>query len=78
MLNCPYHDVSVRLACLGKGVIFAVQTVIDKHDSKGQLKLLFPTEPWERRLYINPRVEPASATAIASFVTRALNSAGSR
>lgn len=71
---CPYHDVRVRLACRGKGVIFAVQTVIDKHDPRGQLKLLFSTDPWERRLYINPRVDPVSATAIASFVTRALSS----
>lgn len=78
ILHCPYHDVRVRLACSGKGLVFAVQTVIDKHDSKGQLKLLFPTEPWERRLYINPRLEPASSTAIASFVTRALNSSGGR
>jgi LysR family transcriptional regulator, low CO2-responsive transcriptional regulator len=78
ILHCPYHDVRVRLACRGKGVIFAVQTVIDKHDPQGQLKLLFPTEPWERRLYINPRLEPASTTAIASFVTRALNSTGVR
>lgn len=75
ILYCPYHDVRVRLACRGKGLIFAAQSVVDKHDLRGQLRLLFPTEPWERRLYINPRVEPASATAIASFVTRVLNSA---
>lgn len=72
MTHCPYHEVRVRLACRGKGVIYAAQTVIDKHDPRGQLKLLLATEPWERRLYINPRVEPASATAIANFVTRAL------
>lgn len=71
---CPYHDVRVRLACRGKGVIFAVQSVIDNHDARGQLRLLFPADPWERRLYINSRVEPSSATAIASFVTRALGS----
>jgi DNA-binding transcriptional LysR family regulator len=69
---CPYHDVRVRLACRGKGVIFAVQSVIDNHDSRGQLRLLFPADPWERRLYINSRVEAASTTAIASFVARAL------
>lgn len=73
--HCPYHDVRVRLACRGKGVIFAVQSVVDKHDPRSQLRLLFPTDPWERRLFINSRVEPASATAIASFVTRALSSA---
>ena len=72
---CPYHDVRVRMACRGKGVIFAVQSVVDKHDPRGQLRLLLPSDPWERRLYINPRVDPSSATAIASFITRALSSA---
>jgi DNA-binding transcriptional LysR family regulator len=70
----PYHDVRIRLVCRGKGVTFSVQSVIDRHDPRGQLRLLFPTTPWEQRLYINPRVEPASATAVASFVTRALSS----
>jgi DNA-binding transcriptional LysR family regulator len=69
----PYHDVRIRLVCRGKGVTFSVQSVIDRHDPRGQLRLLFATAPWERRLYINPRVEPASATAVASFVSRALN-----
>lgn len=69
----PYHDLRVRLACRGKGVLFAAQSVIDKHDVRGQLRPLFPMEPWERRLYISPRVEPATATAVASFVTRALS-----
>jgi DNA-binding transcriptional LysR family regulator len=68
----PYHDVRIRLVCSGKAVTFSVQSVIDSHDPRGQLKLLFPMAPWERRLYINPRVERASATAVASFVTRAL------
>jgi DNA-binding transcriptional LysR family regulator len=68
---CQYHDVRIRLACRGKAVTFSVQSVIDKHDPRGQLRLLFPMTPWERRLYINPRVDPASAAAIASFVTRA-------
>jgi DNA-binding transcriptional LysR family regulator len=72
-VHCPYHDVRIRMACRGKGVVFAIQSVVDKHDPRGQLRLLFPTDPWERRLYINPRVEPASATAIASFVSRALS-----
>jgi DNA-binding transcriptional LysR family regulator len=69
----PYHDLRVRLACRGKGVVFAAQTVVDKHDPRGQLRLVFPMEPWERRLYISPRVDPATATALASFVTRALS-----
>jgi DNA-binding transcriptional LysR family regulator len=75
---CQYHDVRIRLACKGKGVTFSVQSVIDRHDPRGQLKLVFPMTPWERRLYINPRVEPASATAVASFVTRALSSKPAR
>jgi len=70
---CQYHDVRIHMVCRGKAVTFSVQSVIDKHDPRGQLRLLFPTTPWERRLYINPRVEPSSATAIASFVTRALH-----
>ncbi len=69
----PYHDVRIRLVCSGKGVTFSVQSVIESHDPRGQLRLVFPTTPWERRLYINPRVEPASATAVTSFVTRALS-----
>jgi DNA-binding transcriptional LysR family regulator len=69
---CQYHDVRIRLVCRGTGVTFSVQSVIDRHDPRGQLRLIFPMAPWEQRLYINPRVEPASATAVASFVTRAL------
>jgi DNA-binding transcriptional LysR family regulator len=69
---CQYHDVRIRLVCRGTGVTFSVQSVIDRHDPRGQLRLIFPMAAWERRLYINPRVEPASATAVASFVTRAL------
>ncbi len=42
----PYHDLRVRLACRGKGVLFAAQSVIDKHDLRGQLRPLFPMEPW--------------------------------
>lgn len=68
----PYHDLRVRLACRGKGVVYAAQSVVDRHDTRKQLRMLFPTEPWERRLYISPHVDPASAAAVASFVTRAL------
>jgi DNA-binding transcriptional LysR family regulator len=68
----PYHDLQVRLACRGTGVIYAAQSVIDKHDPRGMLRPLMLTEPWERRLYISPRVKPSVAAAIASFVTRAL------
>lgn len=68
----PYHDLQVRLACRGKGVLFAAQSVIDKHDLRGLLRPLLLMEPWERRLYISPRVKPTTAAAIASFITRAL------
>jgi DNA-binding transcriptional LysR family regulator len=68
----PYHDLRVRLACRGKGVLFAVHSVVEKHDEHGQLRLLFPMAPWERRLYINPRVDPATAAAVAQFVRSAL------
>jgi DNA-binding transcriptional LysR family regulator len=70
---CQYHDVRIRMACRGKGVTFSVQSVIDRHDPRSQLRLLVPMRPWERRLYISPRVEPATATAVASFITRALS-----
>jgi DNA-binding transcriptional LysR family regulator len=69
----PYHDLRVRLACRGRGVVFAAQSVIDKHDQHGQLRLLFATDPWERHLYINPRLESAAAAAVAGFVSRALS-----
>jgi DNA-binding transcriptional LysR family regulator len=72
---CQYHDVRIRLVCRGKAVTFSVQSVIDRHDPRSQLRLIFPMTPWERRMYINPRVERASATAIATFVTRALAAA---
>ncbi len=58
----------------GKGVTFSVQSVIDSHRrARATAFVVSHAESWERRLYINPRVEPASATAVASFVTRALN-----
>lgn len=69
---CQYHDVRIRMAIQGKGVTFSVQSVVDAHDPRGQLRRVFATEPWERRAYIDPRVDPVSATAIASFITRAL------
>jgi len=68
----PYHDLRVRLACRGKGVLFAVHSVVEKHDEQGLLRLLFPMAPWERRLYIHPRVDPATAAAVARFVKDAL------
>lgn len=74
----PYHDLRVRLACRGKGVVFAAQSVIERHDPRRQLRMLFPTDPWERRLYISPHVDPASAAAVASFVTRALAAPSAR
>jgi hypothetical protein len=70
--------VRVRLACRGTGVVFAAQSVIDKHDARGELALLFPMEHWERRLYINPRVEPVVAMALASFISRALSASTSQ
>lgn len=70
---CQYHDVRIRLVCRGKGVTFSVQSVVDRHDARRQLRLVFPMAPWERRLYVNPRVEGATATVVASFVTRALS-----
>lgn len=71
---CPYHDARIELACRGRGVTFALQSVIDCHDRGRQLRLLLPMEPWERCLYIGPRVERNSAAAVSSFIARALRS----
>jgi hypothetical protein len=68
----PYHDVRIRLVCRRRGVTFTLQSIVERHDPRDQLKLVFATQPWVRRLYISPRLEPASATAIASFLTRVL------
>lgn len=71
----PHHDVRIRVACRGKGVVFAAQSVVDRHDLRRQLRLLYPTADWERHLYIGTQVDSASATAIADFFTRALAAA---
>ena len=68
-----YHDVMIHMACQGRGAVFTLQSMIDSHDERRQLRLAFATAPWERRVYIDPRVEPAVATAVASFFTRALD-----
>jgi len=68
----PYHELRVRLACRGRGVLFDVQSVVDKHDTRGVLRLMFPTEPWERRLFISPRVDRSTAAAVTSFITESL------
>jgi DNA-binding transcriptional LysR family regulator len=75
---CPYHDARIELVSRGRGVAFALQSVVDCHDPGRQLRLLFPMEPWERCLYISPRVERSSATAVSSFITRALKSLSDR
>jgi DNA-binding transcriptional LysR family regulator len=69
----PYHDLRVRLACHGMGVLFVVQSLVERHDELGQLRLLFPMTPWERRLYINPRVNRSIAAAVTQFISNALN-----
>jgi hypothetical protein len=53
-------------------VLFDIQSVIDKHDLRGQLRLMFPTEPWERRLYVSPRLDRATANAVTEFVSKSL------
>ncbi|HTQ37193.1 MAG TPA: LysR family transcriptional regulator [Steroidobacteraceae bacterium] len=68
----PYQDLRVRLACHGKGVLFEVQSVIDKHDTRGVLRMVFPAAPWERRLYISPRIDRATAAVVSNFVTESL------
>jgi DNA-binding transcriptional LysR family regulator len=74
--HCQYHDVRIRMAAQGKGAVFSVQSVVDQHDRERALRCVLQTEPWERRAYIDARLEPTVATAMASFITRTLGAIG--
>ena len=67
-----WYDVAVHLACEGRGALFNIQSIVDKHDPQRVLVRVLEDEPWERRVFIDPRVEAASATAIVNFLTRVL------
>lgn len=68
-----YHDVAVHMCCEGRGALYSIQSIVDKHDPERVLVRILEDEPWQRRVYIDPRVEAPSATAIVNFLTRVLS-----
>jgi DNA-binding transcriptional LysR family regulator len=68
-----WYDVLVQMACEGRGALYSLQSIIDRHDPSGLLVRVLEDEPWERRVYIDPRVETPSATAIVNFLSLALS-----
>jgi DNA-binding transcriptional LysR family regulator len=71
--SVEHHDVAVHMACEGVGALYSLQSIVDKHDAKQQLVRVLTDEPWQRRVYVDPRVEAPSATAIVNFLTRVLS-----
>jgi DNA-binding transcriptional LysR family regulator len=67
-----YHDVMVRMACEGQGAIFTIQSIVDRHDCQRRLKRVMESEPWERRIYVAPHVDPAHARLIVSFLQKSI------
>lgn len=67
-----YHDVLVRMACEGQGAIFTIQSIVDRHDCQRRLKRIVESEPWERRIYVAPHVDPIHARSIVSFLQKSI------
>lgn len=67
-----YHDVLVRMACEGQGAIFTIQSIVDRHDCQRRLKRIVASEPWERRIYVAPHVDPIHARSIVSFLQKSI------
>lgn len=67
-----WFDVLTRMACEGQGALYTIQSIIDRRDPSGTLVRVLDDEPWERRVYVDPRVEAPSATAIVNFLSRVL------
>jgi DNA-binding transcriptional LysR family regulator len=67
-----WYDVLVRMACEGRGALYTLQSIVDRRDHSGALVRVLDDEPWERRVYVDPRVEVPSATAIVNFLSRVL------
>jgi DNA-binding transcriptional LysR family regulator len=67
-----YHDVLVRMACEGQGAIFSIQSIVDRHDCQRRLKRVVTSEPWERRIYVAPHVDPAHARSIVDFLQKSI------
>lgn len=70
--SVQHHDVAVHMACEGRGALYTLQSIVDKHDTGNELVRVLTDEPWQRRVYVDPRVEASSATAIVNFLTRVL------
>ncbi|MEY2853528.1 MAG: hypothetical protein RL030_660 [Pseudomonadota bacterium] len=71
--SVQHHDVAVHMACEGRGALYSLQSIVEKHDEKSLLVRVLTDEPWQRRVYVDPRVESTSATAIVNFLTRVLS-----
>jgi DNA-binding transcriptional LysR family regulator len=74
--SVQHHDVAVHMACEGRGALYSLQTIVEKHDPQRRLVRVLTDQPWQRRVYIDPRVESPSSTAIVSFLTRVLSMPG--
>lgn len=67
-----YHDVMVRMAREGRGAIFTIQSIVDRHDPTRKLKRVLTSDGWERRVYVAPTVDRASRQAIISFLQKSI------
>lgn len=67
-----YHDVMVRLAREGRGAIYTIQSIVDRHDPARKLKRVLTSDAWERRVYVAPTVDRATTQAIISFLQKSI------
>ncbi len=67
-----YHDVMVRMACEGRGAIFSIDSIVQRHDPDRLLRLVLACDSWERRIYVDTQVDKPSARAVVDFLTEAL------
>lgn len=71
-VTTQYHDVMVRMACEGRGAIFSIRSIVDRHDRERCLRLVLAAEPWERRIYIDRQVPEQAGRAVFDFLASAL------
>jgi DNA-binding transcriptional LysR family regulator len=67
-----YHDVMVRMAREGRGAIYTIQSVVDRHDPSRKLKRVLSGDAWERRVYVAPTVDRETTQAIISFLQKSI------
>jgi LysR family transcriptional activator of nhaA len=67
-----YHDVMVRMAREGRGAIYTIQSIVDRHDPTRKLKRVLTSDGWERRVYVAPTVDRASTQGIISFLQKSM------